>query len=346
LNQKERSWKHMMDEIYEGAVSSAAKELKDSPAVKAYLDAASGLRQPANSAEAASRDGLRDKAGFTLIELLVVIAIIAILAGLLLPTLAKAKTKAQGIMCMNNMRQLSLAWLQYAHDSNDGIPYASAAGVVGSPSPQTDPYVWVTGLLDFDARNPSNWDVTQDIQKSPLWPYCSSAADIWKCPADRSSIVPSSGPFVGRRVPRVRSMSMSIWLGGFGGTLRTGFQGVSSPPWRLYLKTTDMLDPGPSRTLLLWDEREDAMNFGNFFIDMTGYPNHTALTQFDEDFPGSYHNGAGGLSFADGHAEIKKWRDPRTTPPLRIDSDWLWHVTPSPNNPDIAWLQDRATRLQ
>src|SRR5262249_33480655 len=119
-----------------------------------------------------SLDGIGHENGFTLIELLVVITIIAILAGLLLPTLAKAKTKAQGIMCMNNMRQLSLAWLQYAHDSNDRIPYASAAGVVGTPSPQTDQYVWVTGLLDFDPSNTSNWDVTQDIQKSPLWPYC------------------------------------------------------------------------------------------------------------------------------------------------------------------------------
>src|SRR5579862_9939429 len=103
-------------------------------------------------------EGTRNQtqAGFTLIELLVVIAIIAILAGMLLPALAKAKTKAQGIACMNNMRQLTLAWIQYAHDANDRIPYASAANLSG-PTPQTDPYVWVTGLLDFNRANPSNW---------------------------------------------------------------------------------------------------------------------------------------------------------------------------------------------
>src|SRR5437016_4098951 len=112
----------------------------------------------------------RRHAGFTLIELLVVIAIIAILAAMLLPALNKSKLKAQGIMCMNNMRQLTLAWVQYSHDSNDRIPYASAAG--GGGNPTTDAYVWVTGLIDFNPNNPSNWDVDVDLKKSPLWPYC------------------------------------------------------------------------------------------------------------------------------------------------------------------------------
>src|SRR6267378_468039 len=89
----------------------------------------------------------RRHAGFTLIELLVVIAISAILAAMLLPALNKSKLKAQGIMCMNNMRQLTLAWVQYSHDSNDRIPYASAAGG-GGGNPNTDPYVWVTGRID------------------------------------------------------------------------------------------------------------------------------------------------------------------------------------------------------
>ena len=96
---------------------------------------------------------------FTLIDLLVVIAIIAILAALLLPALTKSKAKAQGIMCMNNMRQLTLAWIQYAHDNNDRIPYASAKGSPGPPDPATGPYVWVTGLIDSNPANPSNWDL-------------------------------------------------------------------------------------------------------------------------------------------------------------------------------------------
>jgi prepilin-type N-terminal cleavage/methylation domain-containing protein len=277
------------------------------------------------------------KTGFTLIELLVVIVIIAILAAMLLPALAKAKSKAQGIACLGNMRQLSLAWIQYAYDSEDHILYASARSAGGGGAdPKTDPYVWVQGTLDFNPNNSSNWDVNRDEAKSPLWSYCGMNNGIWKCPADRSSIVPASGPFKGKRVPRIRSMSMSIWLGGFGATLNTGSPGVSSPPWRLFLKLTDIRDPGPTMTLLFWDEPEDIINYGNFFVDMTGFRTQPTLLQFGGDKPASYHNGAGGLSLADGHAEIRRWRDPRTRLPGFGGS--------SPYNADIMWLQEHATR--
>lgn len=144
-------------------------------------------------------------------------------------------------------------------------------------------------------------------------------------------------------VSRIRSMSMNIWLGGVGGGFFVpGDSGLQSPPWQLYHRLTDLVKPGPSMTMGFWDEREDSINYANFFIDMTGYPDRLDLLEFSWDLPASYHNDAGGISFTDGHSEIRRWRDPRTTPP--IGGRWFPSTYPSPNNVDIAWLQERATR--
>jgi prepilin-type N-terminal cleavage/methylation domain-containing protein len=266
--------------------------------------------------------------GFTLIELLVVIAIIAILASMLLPVLGKAKAKAQAIKCLNNHKQLTLAWRLYADDNDDRIPYAYATA--GGANAK---YAWVQGILDYSGANRSNWDPAQDLEKSPLWKYCGNAAGIWKCPADQSTVKVS-----GRTMPRVRSMAMNLWVGGNEGTDGSWAHGQ---PWRVYLKTTDMADPGPSQTFVVLDEREDSINDAFWVIDMTGYPDRPQSVLI-VDFPASYHNRAGGLSFADGHSEIRRWVDGRTTPTLRKNAD----ITggPSPNNKDIIWLQERSTR--
>jgi prepilin-type N-terminal cleavage/methylation domain-containing protein/prepilin-type processing-associated H-X9-DG protein len=256
---------------------------------------------------------------FTLIELLVVIAIIAILASMLLPALARSKTKAQGILCLNNGRQMTLAWKLYTDDFNEKVPQSYG------------PNAWVQGNMDLNAGNRSNWDIEQDLKKSLLWPYCGGAAGVWKCPADRSTV-----RVAGVLRPRVRSIAMSGWFDS------TDVAGFGPAGMRIYKTMNDVVDPGPSMTWIFIDEREDSINDGEMIVGMNGYPDAPAQWKI-VDYPASYHGGAGGLSFADGHSEIKKWLDGRTMPPLKKGAELALNVA-SANNRDVLWLMERTTR--
>ena len=265
-----------------------------------------------------SRSRFDPRQGFTLIELLVVIAIIAILASLVLPALSKSKIQAQGISCLSNNRQLAVGWWLYADDQSERLP---------------GPDNWVSGWLDFNGANKDNTNLLYliDPQYAELAPYTRSPG-IYKCPADLSAVT-----IGGFRYPRVRSISMNTVLGDDGlGTSSRWWTGT--PPYRRYLKRTELVAPPPSQLWVFVDEHPDSINNGDMAVkcDTVG-----PAAQF-VDYPASYHNGACGFSFADGHSEIKRWVDPRTKPPVTytgtISGDRM-----SPNNPDIAWMQQRTS---
>jgi prepilin-type N-terminal cleavage/methylation domain-containing protein/prepilin-type processing-associated H-X9-DG protein len=275
---------------------------------------------------------------FTLIELLVVIAIIAILAAMLLPSLSKAKTKAQGVMCMNNGRQLMFAWLHYAIDNNDRVvgnfgqaeTYAEIASVNSS---KTYPYrTWVCNNMYWTTESQiTNVDL---MRLAALGSYVAGNLGVYKCPADNFlSVLQRNQGWLARP----RSMSMNAYFGAYNPTWVSAGNNFF-PDYRQFLKTTSA--PNPANLYVMLDEHPDSINDGYFL-------NNANLAQFLAwgDLPASFHNGACGFSFADGHSEIHKWRSRVTILPVRYSGGFQqFPFSSDPNGKvDAEWITTRMS---
>ncbi len=251
-----------------------------------------------------------------------VIAIIAILAAMLLPALRKAKNKAQLTVCLNNKRQLGLAWQMYASDAN---------GKLALNSPATGPVnqgmvPWASSFLDWDAdSHNTNLMFLLDSRYSSLGPFLRDAS-VYRCPAD---IFLSPEQRQAHFVARERSVSMNQWVGATGPGATPYASDVQ------YRSESDFRRLSPATGWVFIDEHPNSIRFVPFQINQT--PATTSL-------PASYHNGVGCVSFADNHVEIKRWLSPesnqsvayqsqaaRRFSPRSLDYQWLWQHTTEPN---------------
>jgi prepilin-type N-terminal cleavage/methylation domain-containing protein/prepilin-type processing-associated H-X9-DG protein len=269
----------------------------------------------------------RSRGAFTLIELLVCVAIIAVLASLLMPVLSGAKAKSLAIACSNNVRQLALATQIYTDDYRDLLPYNLGHAEIVRTVARNWFYNWSTPVMswELDSDNTNSTLLT----RGGIGPYAGGNARIYRCPSDRalSDIQEQSG-----WTERVRSFSMNLMIGNAGDYSKTGVN-ANNPGYRQYFKQTQI--PKPAETFVFIDEHPDSINDGYFL-------NRHYSRQWT-DLPASYHSGGSTLTFADGHAELHRWKSASTKPPPRPYAAKLPLAVAENDRADWDWLMARMS---
>ncbi len=246
--------------------------------------------------------------GFTLIEVLVVIAIIAVLVALLLPALANGKAQAQRTACASHIRQLSLAWLLHAGDHDDWL--VNNHGINETLLRREN---WANNMQDL-LTSEGNTNLAQ-LTSGPLAPYLSGSTAVFKCPSDK--VMAENGP-------RIRSYSMNSLVGD-PGELTNKF----NPQFLQFFRLNDI--PNPADIYVFLDEHPDTINDGFFMNRWEDY--------IWGNLPGSYHNGAANLSYADGHVESHRWVLDETRRPFGSGSGTFPASLPT----DFDWLKERTS---
>jgi prepilin-type N-terminal cleavage/methylation domain-containing protein/prepilin-type processing-associated H-X9-DG protein len=265
--------------------------------------------------------------GFTLIELLVVVAIIGILASMLLPALSKSRSKAQGIFCLNNARQLALAWQMYADEHNGRLAYNLGGDARGRGVAQRTNLNWVNNILswELDSDNTNVLTITQ----AGLAPYANHAFNIYRCPSDNvlSDIQRGAG-----WTARIRSYSMNAMVGDAGDLSQAGYN-VNNPDYVQFFSAQSI--PRPSEIFVFLDEHPDSINDG-YFVNKAYYVEWL-------DLPASFHDGAASFSFADGHASLRRWMYAHTRPPARPYAAELPAYIPKGQLEDFHWVLEKMS---